>query len=70
MKLDNNLIKVTNTETGEFRYFTKDNYVAQWCGCSPSAIYGIKSGYSKHFPQFKYEITDGSEIKWKDINIF
>lgn len=68
MKINNFLIRVENTETGEVGYFTKDTYVARFCGCSVTAVNAIKAGFSKHFPQFKYEIVDAGEIKWKDIN--
>ncbi len=68
MKYDNNLIKITNTETGEFRLFTKDSYVCNYIGCSNTALAQIKGGTSLKYRKFKYEFIDGSEIKWKDIN--
>lgn len=68
MKRDNYLIKITNTENGEVKYFTKDNYVLVYIGASQGALAGIKSGNSRDFSKFKYEIVDGSEIKYKDIN--
>lgn len=68
MKTNNNLIKVTNTDTGEYRYFTKDSYVMLWTGISQAALPTIKCGTSRKFPYIKYEVIDGKEIKWKDIN--
>lgn len=68
MKQNNNLIKVTNTETGECKYFTGDAYVMIYIGCSQGAMPQIKSGKSAKFAKWKYEIVDASEIKWKDIN--
>ncbi len=68
MKRDNNLIKLTNLKTGECNYFTNDSYVMVYIGCSQGALPQIKSGKSLKFPNWKYEIVDASEIKWKDIN--
>lgn len=68
MKRDNNIIKVTNTKTGEVRYFLKDTYVQYWIGCSQTAMPLIKGGRSRDYAYIKYEITDGSEVKYKDIN--
>lgn len=68
MKKDNYLIKITNEDTGEYRYFTKDYYVMIWTGASQAALPLIKCGASRKFPYIKYEIIDGSEIKYKDIN--
>lgn len=69
MKKDNFIILITNTETGEHAYFTKDSYVQLYIGCSQSSIPQIKTGTSMKFKQWKYELVDGSEIQWKDINI-
>lgn len=68
MKRDNNLIKITNNVTGESRYFTKDIYVCKWIGCSTSSLIGITSNNSRKYPDWKYEIVDGSNILYKDIN--
>lgn len=68
MKKNNNLIRVTNKVTGEARYFTKDFYVCKWIGCSPTSLIGITSNNSRKFPDWKYEIVDGSNILYKDIN--
>lgn len=69
MKKDNKLIKITNTETGEFRYFTKDSYVQAWTGCSVTALLQIRGNKSLKYSNYTYELVDGSEIQWKDINI-
>lgn len=69
MKKNQNLIKVTNEDTGEYRYFTKDSYVMAWIGCSVTALLQIRGNKSLKYSNYKYEIVDGSEIKWKDINI-
>lgn len=69
MKRDNFLMKFTNTETGESRYFTKDSYAQLWIGCSISGLSQIKSNTSLKYKQWEYELIDGSEIKYKDINI-
>ena len=68
MKKDNNLIKVTNKVTGEARYFTKDIYVCKCIGCSTTSLIGIISNNSRKYPEWKYEIVDGSNILYKDIN--
>jgi len=68
MKRDNNLIKITNTKTGEFRYFTKDSIAQSWIGASQSSMVGIIANNSNKFNYIKYEIIDGSNILWKDIN--
>lgn len=69
MKRNNNLIKISNIETGEVRYFTKDSYVQHYVACSQSAVTAIKTGKSRDYTYIKYEIVDGSNIKYKDINI-
>lgn len=69
MKKDNFLIKITNEDTGEYRYFTKDSYVQAWTGCSVTALLQIRGNKSLKYSNYKYELVDGSEIKWKDINI-
>ena len=68
MKRDNNLIKITNKVTGEARYFTKDFYVCKWVGCTTTSLTGIISNNSRKYPDWKYEIIDGSNILYKDIN--
>ena len=67
MKKNNNLIRITNNVTGEARYFTKDFYVCKWIGCSPTSLIGITSNNSRKFPDWEYEIVDGSNILYKDI---
>lgn len=69
MKIDNNLIRLTNILNGEVKYFTKDSYVAQYLGCSNTALIQIKGGGSMKYQNWKYEIVDGGNIKYKDINI-
>ena len=69
MKKDNNVIRITNMETGEIKYFTKDTYVQNYIGCSQTAMPLIKAGKSRQYSYIKYEIVDGGEIKYKDINI-
>ena len=68
MKKDNNLIKVTNKVTGEARYFTRDFYVCKWVGCTATSLTGIISNNSRKYSNWKYEIVDGSNILYKDIN--
>lgn len=68
-KFNNDLIKITNLQNGEVRYFTKDAYIQIYIGCSQAAMPAIKAGRSRDYAYIKYEICDGSEIKWKDINI-
>lgn len=69
MKTNNNLIKITNLDTGEFRYFTKDSYVQAYIGCSVTALLQVRGNKSLKYGNYKYEIVDGSEIKYKNINI-
>lgn len=69
MKQNNNLIKITNVLTGEIHYFTKDSYVRELLGCSTTAMYQLKAGGSPKYQNWRYQIVDGSEIKYKDINI-
>lgn len=69
MKKDNNIIRITNNETGEVKYFTKDTYVQNYVGCSQTAMPLIKAGKSRDYRHIKYELVDGAEIKWGDINI-
>lgn len=68
MKRDNNLIKITNNKTGESRYFTKDSIAMSWIGCSLSSMQLIKGNNSPKFNYIKYELVDGSNILYKDIN--
>lgn len=68
MKQNNNLIKITNTQTNEVRYFTKNNHVCSYIGCGLLTLGMIKQGRSKTYKHYVYEIVDGSEIKYKDIN--
>ena len=51
MKRDNNIIRLTNSETGEVFYFTKDYYVQICIGCTQSAMPLIKVGKSVRFPR-------------------
>ena len=69
MKKDNNVIQITNNETGEVKYFTKYTYVQNYIGCSQTAMPLIKAGRSKQYSHIKYDIVDGSMILYKDINI-
>ena len=69
MKRDNNLIVITNLQTGEKKYFTKDKYVMEWIGCSDKALPTIKSNSSSKFSRFyKYSVEDCSKVKWEDID--
>lgn len=68
MKRDNNLIRITNTKTNESRYFTKDSIAMGWIGCSLTSMPLVKSNNSPKFNYIKYEIVDGSNILYKDIN--
>lgn len=68
MKYSNGLIKITNTLTGEYRYFTKDSIAQAWIGASQSTMVGIKANNSTKFNYIKYEIVDGSNVLYKDIN--
>ncbi len=68
MKRDNNLIRITNTKTNESRYFTKDSIAQSWIGASQSTMVGIKANNSSKFNYIRYEIVDGSNILYKDIN--
>ena len=69
MKKDNNVIKITNLKNNEVRYFTKEYYVMIYIGCSQAAMPNIKAGKSRDFSHIKYEIVDGGNIMYKDINI-
>ena len=68
MKWNNNIIRITNKETGEVRYFLKDEYVRIWLGISQAGLTGLKSGKSRKYEHISYDIVDGGEIKYKDIN--
>lgn len=68
MKKDNNVIQITNMKTSEVRYFTKDSYVQYYVGCTQAAMPLLKANCSKKFPYIKYEIVDGSNVLYKDIN--
>ena len=68
MNKENNLIKITNNVTGEARYFTRDIYVCKWIGCSVTSLSGIIANNSRKYTKWKYEIVDGSNILYKDIN--
>ena len=69
MKRDNNLIVITNLQTGEKKYFTKDKYMMEWIGCSDKALPTIKSNSSSKFSRFyKYSVEDCSKVKWEDID--
>jgi len=69
MKKDNKLIFITNLDTKESRWFTKDSYVQQWIGCSTSSLPMIKANTSAKYSNWKYEIKEAGKIKWEDINI-
>lgn len=68
MKRDNNLIKITNTKTGESRYFTKDSIAMTWIGCSLASMQLVKGNKCTKFNYIKYEIVDGGDILYKNIN--
>jgi len=68
-KFNNNLIRIINSEIGETKYFTKETYVMNYIGCSQAAMPKIRTNKSRDYAYINYEIVDGSEIKWKDINI-
>lgn len=68
MKRDNNLIKITNTMSGESRYFTKDSIALSWIGASQTSMPLIKANNSSKFSYIRYEIVDGSNILYKNIN--
>lgn len=63
MKRNNNLLKVTNLKTNETWWCTKTTYVGKIIGCTPAAVF-----CEKYKNDYKVEILDGSEVKWKDIN--
>ena len=63
---DNKLIKVTHPEKG-VRHFTNKFRAAEWCGVSQGAVCAVLAG-SKRKDGIDFELVDGSEIKWKDIN--
>lgn len=69
MKKNNNVIRITNLENGEVKYFTKDSYVQIHIGCTQTAMPLIKAGKSRVYANYKYEIVDGGELKYKEINI-
>ena len=70
MKKNNNLIKLTNLSTGEVHYFTKDSYVIRTIGCSQLAMPTIKFNRSpKYSSEWKYEIIDGGDLLYKNINV-
>lgn len=71
-KYSNDLIKVTVLETNEVHYFTSSGRCATWIGKqSPQIERFISTG--KEMETFlglcKFEMVDGSEIKYKYINI-
>lgn len=68
MKKNNNLIKITNTFNNEIKYFTKDSYVMKYIGCSQGALALIRSNNSRAYKGYVYELVDGSNIMYKDIN--
>lgn len=68
MKKNNNLIKITNIEKNEVKYFTKDSYVIRYIGCTQGSLASIRSGHSRDYNQFIYEIVDGSDVVYKNIN--
>ena len=68
MKIDNNLIKITDSKKGESRYFTKDSIAMTWIGCSVASMTLIRGNSSPKYNYIKYELVDGSNILYKDIN--
>ena len=68
MKRDNNVIRITNLETGDVYYFTKDYCIKFFIGYNQSDIALIKDIETVCLHQWKYEIVDGSNILYKDIN--
>lgn len=63
---DNKLIKVTHPEKGVW-YFTNRWQAAEWSGTHPAAVSAVLAG-GKRKDGIDFELVDGSEIKWKDIN--
>lgn len=64
MKRNNDLIKVTNLKTKEVWWCTKTTYAGKVIGCSPAGVFA-----ERYKDNFRVEIIDGSEVKWKDINM-
>ena len=54
--------------TTEARYFKRDIYVCKWIGCSVTSLSGIIANNSRKYAKWEYEIVDGSNILYKDIN--
>lgn len=63
---NNNLIKAVHPQKG-IRYFTNRYQAAEWCGLSQGSVSAVLAG-SKRKDGIDFEIVNGSEIKWKDIN--
>ena len=71
-KYSNDLIKVTVMQTEEVHYFTSSGRCAAWIGKqSPQIERYIATGNSMDtfLGPCKFEMVDGSEIKYKYINI-
>ena len=68
MKKNNNLIKITNTFNNEIKYFTIESYVMKYIGCSQGALPLVRRNNSRAYKGYLYEIVDGSNIMYKDIN--
>ena len=60
------IIVITNLQTGEKKYFTKDKYVMELIGCSDKALPTIKSNSSSKFSRFyKYWLKIVAKLNWK-----
>lgn len=68
-KKDNNLIKVTLSD-GTIHYFTSTNRVAKYVNSVQSVIEYHMRRNNGEFKSIgaKFEIVDGSNVKYKDIN--
>lgn len=68
MKRNNYLFKVTYQ--GKTHYFTKNAYITRLTGLQNVQIERakIEKDYAKKY-DIKIETIDGSEIKYKDINV-
>lgn len=63
---NNNLIKASHPEKGVW-YFTNRCQASEWSGVSQGAVAAVLAG-SKRKDGIDFELVDGSDIKWKDIN--
>lgn len=64
---DNNLFKMTNCETGEIKYFTSINRIANYFNVQRIQVEVPYKRCGK-YKNYDIEIIDGSEIKYKDID--